>query len=65
MILLSGAGSHHFIINNMRTDMLHVLETLPLPQGLMFDMKDRRIGSEQSGKNLSESTNSYSFSRKN
>lgn len=45
--------------------MLHVLETLPLPQGLMFDMKDRRIGSEQSGKNLSESTNSYSFSRKN
>lgn len=38
--------------------MVHVLETFPPPQGLMFNMKDRRIGSEQSGKNLSESTNS-------
>lgn len=37
----------------------------PPPQELMFNRKDRKIGSEQPGKNLSESTNSHSFSRKN
>ena len=44
--------------------MLHVLDTFPPPQGLMCIMKDRKTGSEQPGKNVSESTNSHSFSRK-
>lgn len=65
LILHSSGCSHPFIINNTRTDKLHVLQTFPPPQGLMFNMKDRRIRSEKSGKNVNESTNSHSFSRKN